>query len=116
MRVPLSWLREIVDVDVPVDELAEILTMGGLEVEALEHPTAGTRGVVVAEVLEVARIEGSDKLHRAVVTDGSDTHEIIAGASNFASPFHSRLSGTEPPPTSATVRASPAKTPGHSRL
>jgi phenylalanyl-tRNA synthetase beta chain len=83
VRIPLSWLRELVAVDLPAEQVADILTLGGLEVEAIEHPTGGTRGVVVAEVLEVARIEGSDKLHLVRVTDGSDTHEVVAGASNF---------------------------------
>lgn len=84
MRVPLSWLREVVEVDLGADEIAEVLTMGGLEVEAILRPTGGTRGVVVAEVVEVAPIEGSDKLHRAVVRDGREEHEIVAGASNFS--------------------------------
>jgi phenylalanyl-tRNA synthetase beta chain len=51
VRVPCSWLREIVEVGLPADELAELLTMGGLEVEAVERPTGGTRGVVVAEAI-----------------------------------------------------------------
>ncbi len=32
MRVPLSWLRDYVDFDLPIDEVAELLTNGGLEV------------------------------------------------------------------------------------
>ena len=36
MRVPLSWLREYVDIDLPVPELAELLTNAGLEVESIE--------------------------------------------------------------------------------
>ena len=32
MKIPLSWLKELVDFDVPVDELAQGLTMAGLEV------------------------------------------------------------------------------------
>ena len=35
MRVPLSWLREYVDIDLPVSELAELLTNAGLEVESI---------------------------------------------------------------------------------
>ena len=34
MRVPISWLKEYVDIDLPVEELAEKLTIAGLEVEA----------------------------------------------------------------------------------
>ena len=35
MRVPLSWLREYVDIDLPVDRLVELLTNAGLEVESV---------------------------------------------------------------------------------
>jgi phenylalanyl-tRNA synthetase beta chain len=84
VRVPVSWLSEYVDVPASVDELADVLTMGGHEVEAVEQPTGGTRGVRVAEVLGVARIAGSDKLHLVQVTDGEATHEIVCGASNYA--------------------------------
>lgn len=84
MRVPLSWLRDYVELDLPLDDLADVLTMGGLNVEAVHHPTAGVRGVVVTEVLDVEKVAGSDKLHRAEVSDGTQTHQIVAGASNFA--------------------------------
>ena len=84
MRIPLSWLREFVDVTLPVEELADVLTFGGFEVEDIHRPTAGVRGVVVAEVLDVAKIEGSDKLHLVHVSDGAATHEIVCGASNYA--------------------------------
>lgn len=85
MRVPLAWLRELVDVgDTSADELAHALTMGGIEVDEVRWPTAGVRGVVVAEVTEAAPVEGSDKLHRAVVTDGEQAYEVVAGAANFA--------------------------------
>lgn len=84
MRVPLGWLRELVDVgDTSADELAHALTMGGLEVDEVLWPTAGVRGVVVAEVAEMEPVAGSDKLHRAVASDGAERYEVVAGASNF---------------------------------
>ena len=83
MRIPVSWLKEFVEVGLPVDELADVLTLGGLEVDAIDRGD-GARGVVVAEVLDVAKIEGSDKLHLVVVNDGSGERQIVCGASNFA--------------------------------
>ena len=35
MKVPLSWLRDYVDIDLPVEQLAERLTLAGLEVESI---------------------------------------------------------------------------------
>jgi phenylalanyl-tRNA synthetase beta chain len=81
----LSWLREYCDPGLDAEALADVLTIGGLAVEAVHRPTAGVRGVVVAEVLDVAAIAGSDKLHLVhVTTDGADSHEIVCGASNYA--------------------------------
>ena len=37
MRVPLSWLKDFVDIKIPVDALAERLTFAGLEVEEIEY-------------------------------------------------------------------------------
>jgi phenylalanyl-tRNA synthetase beta chain len=84
VRVPLSWLHEFVDPGLSPEELAELLTMGGLEVEAIHRPTAGIRGVRVAEVRAVERIPGSDRLVLVSAFDGSQTHEIVCGATNFA--------------------------------
>jgi phenylalanyl-tRNA synthetase beta chain len=84
VRIPLSWLLEHVNVDLDVDELAEVLTLGGLEVDAVHRPDEGMRGVVVAEVLDVHKVEGSDKLHLVTVNDGEGERRIVCGASNFA--------------------------------
>lgn len=42
MRVPLEWLKEFVDVKLPAERVADLLTMGGLEVEAMERQGADT--------------------------------------------------------------------------
>ena len=69
MRVPLSWLREYVDIDLPVPELAELLTNAGLEVESIE--TIGLPGaelewdrerIVLAQVLKVEQHPDADRL------------------------------------------------------
>ena len=84
MRIPLSWLLEYVDIDQGVEELAEVLTLGGLEVEAVHRPGADVRGVVVAEVLDVHKVEGSDRLHLVTVNDGNTERQIVCGAHNYA--------------------------------
>ncbi|MEX0658801.1 MAG: phenylalanine--tRNA ligase subunit beta [Egibacteraceae bacterium] len=84
MRVPLSWLHDFVDPGLPATELADVLTLGGLEVEAIERPSGEVRGVVVAEVCSVDAVEGSDKLHRVEASDGTETLEVVCGAANYA--------------------------------
>lgn len=83
MRVPLSWLTDYIDPGLSVDELADVMTGGGLIVEAIERPTGGVRGVHVAEVRDVIAIEGSDKLSLVDVFDGEAEHRVVCGASNF---------------------------------
>lgn len=84
MRVPLSWLADFVDIRVSAEDLADVLTLGGLEVEAIDRPSGGARGVTVAEVRSVDRLEGSDKLYLVQASDGEDTLEVVCGAANYA--------------------------------
>ncbi|CAN5436363.1 phenylalanine--tRNA ligase subunit beta [soil metagenome] len=84
MRVPVSWLYDHVDLSLSPEQLADRLTLGGLEVDAVERPTAGARGLKVVEVAEVGPVPGSDKLSLVQAFDGERTWEIVCGASNFA--------------------------------
>ena len=60
MRVPMSWLREYVDVDLAPEQLAERLTLLGMEVQGIERIGEDWRSVVVGELLDVAKHPGSD--------------------------------------------------------
>lgn len=109
MKVPLSWLRDFVDLDLPVPDLARRLTLAGLEVEdvrfvGLAAPESRIEGhgsgrremdtafgglawdpdkVVVGEVLEVSPHPQADRLVLARVNDGSGEHTIVTGAPNL---------------------------------
>lgn len=85
MRVPLSWLRDYVDVDLEPAALAERLTVLGMEVKGLERWGADWRSVVVGELREVASHPRADRLSltRVVVGDGEPL-EIVCGATNIA--------------------------------
>jgi phenylalanyl-tRNA synthetase beta chain len=93
MRVPLSWLREYVDLpaDVTGRELAARLIEAGLEVETVEDTAAGLSGnIVVGEVLEVEELTGFKKPIRYCALDvggangSGDPQHVICGAVNFA--------------------------------
>ncbi len=90
MKVPLSWLREYVDVDVPATELAQRLLFASCEVEAIE-----TRGVAdtdgnlalyrVGRVLEAGKHPNADRLQLCVVDVGEgEPRQIVCGAWNFS--------------------------------
>lgn len=84
MRVPISWLYEHIDLGLTAEDLADRLTIGGLEVEAVHRPTAGTRGVRIVEVVEFAPVPKADKLSLVQAFDGERTWAIVCGAKNFA--------------------------------
>src|SRR5581483_1040801 len=89
MRVPLSWLRELVDIpetEAPRD-VAAALVRAGLEVESVESFGGDIEGpVVIAQVLEIDQFEaGNGKTIRFCQVDVGEASPrgIICGAQNF---------------------------------
>ncbi|MFD7861110.1 phenylalanine--tRNA ligase subunit beta [Streptomyces sp. NPDC057682] len=93
MRVPLSWLREYVDLPVTEtgrDVQAKLVGVG-LEVETVERIGAGLRGpLVVGQVLTIEELEGFKKPIRFCTVDvgtangTGEPQEIVCGARNFS--------------------------------
>jgi phenylalanyl-tRNA synthetase beta chain len=83
MRFTLSWLKEYVDFDVAPEELAERLTMSGLEVESLEYLGKGLEEIVVGEILEIRPHPDAKKLLLCDVSDGAKSYKIVCGAKNM---------------------------------
>lgn len=86
MKVPLSWIREYVDVKLAPQELADRLTMAGIEVEEIIDRKKEYEKVVIAEVVEVQPHPNADKLKLVdVVTKiGAKPLSIVCGAPNIA--------------------------------
>lgn len=84
MLLPLSWLKDYVDVDVPAEELQKKLFGCGFEVEELINIGKDISGVVVGEVTECDPVEGTH-LHVCKVDCGSHgIKQICCGADNVA--------------------------------
>jgi phenylalanyl-tRNA synthetase beta chain len=83
MLVSLKWLKDYVDVDVPAAELAERLTMAGLEVDALQLKGCAFRGVRVARILSLKPHPDADHLSLCEVTTGDSIYPIVCGAGNI---------------------------------
>ncbi len=82
MKFSEQWLREWVNPPLTAAELAEQLTMAGLEVDSVT-PVAGTfSGVVVGEVLSVEPHPDADKLRVCSVSAGAEPLQIVCGAPN----------------------------------
>ncbi len=82
MQVTLNWLKQYVDFNESPEELAERLTMLGLEVEGVQKLGGEFAGVVVGQVLAKDKVAGSDKLSVNRVADGTGERTIICGAQN----------------------------------
>ena len=82
MRLSLNWLKDFVQLTVAARDLAEKLTMAGLEVEAVAEVTPPFSGVVVARVTAVEPHPNADRLKIAAVDDGARTYLVVCGAPN----------------------------------
>ncbi|MFU8816972.1 MAG: phenylalanine--tRNA ligase subunit beta [Pseudomonadales bacterium] len=82
MKFSEAWVREWVDPPVARDELFHQLTMAGLEVEGFEPVAAGFSGVVVGEIVALARHPDADKLSVCEVSDGEQHFQVVCGAPN----------------------------------
>ena len=92
MLIPYSWLKSYVDIDLPAEELAERLTMSGLEVDRLEYGRANLEtgeldtwpGIVTAEIVWLETIKGSHHLQATRVTTGDGNElSVVCGAPNI---------------------------------
>jgi len=85
VRVPLSWLGDYVDLQLTPEQLAERLTLLGMEVKGVETWGADWDGVVVGELLAVERHPRADRLSLTRVDVGTgEPLEIVCGATNIA--------------------------------
>ena len=84
MKVPLSWLKEFVDVDLPPDELAHRLTMAGTEVGSVEVIGGTWDNVFVARVASIDPHPNADRLKLATVSLPDEQVTVVCGAPNIA--------------------------------
>ncbi|AHF05768.1 phenylalanine--tRNA ligase subunit beta [Desulfitobacterium metallireducens] len=83
MKVSLEWLREFIDVLVPAEELAEILTRGGIEIGGIEQLNQGLEAILVGEIESMEHHPNADKLWICQVNLGSQNVQIVTGAQNL---------------------------------
>ncbi|MHB8137530.1 MAG: phenylalanine--tRNA ligase subunit beta [Smithellaceae bacterium] len=83
MLVSLKWLKDYIDLELSAAELADRLTMTGLEVDEIKTIAHKFSGVVVAKILSVRPHPGADKLSLCDVNDGTSTYPVVCGAKNI---------------------------------
>ncbi|MBA3832363.1 MAG: phenylalanine--tRNA ligase subunit beta [Chthoniobacterales bacterium] len=84
MKFSLNWLGEFVELPNHIAQLAELLTLAGVEVEGIENRGANLKDVVVAQITSSTPHPNADRLSVCAVEDGSGTpRQIVCGAKNY---------------------------------
>jgi|LakMenEpi03Aug12_release.lakeMendotaPanAssembly.Ray.scaffolds.fasta_scaffold06647_10 phenylalanyl-tRNA synthetase beta chain len=88
MKISYNWLRQYINTSLTSNEVAELLTASGLEVESVEQVEAvkgGLKGVVIGEVLDCEKHPDADRLRLTKVDIGQgEPLQIVCGAPNVA--------------------------------
>jgi phenylalanyl-tRNA synthetase beta chain len=82
VKFTLSWLKEHLDTDASVEQIAERLTQIGLEVESVTDAGAGLKDFIVGEVVTAEKHPQADRLRLCSVSTGTENLQIVCGAPN----------------------------------
>ena len=83
MKFTISWLKEHLDTDASVTEIAETLTRVGLEVEAIEDKAKALAPFTIAYVIEAKQHPNADRLRVCMVDTGAgEPVQVVCGAPN----------------------------------
>src|SRR3984957_12271334 len=111
MKLPLSWMRDSVSVDAPVEEISRRLSFAGLVVENVEKLAPGFAGVFAARVVNVEKHPNADRLNLVDVDAGEKgKFKVVCGAPNVKAGMIAPLAlvgaqlGKEPPLEAAVIR------------
>ena len=84
MKFSFSWLKDYLETDLSADEVGDVLTDTGLEVESLINPRKRLGQLSVGEVLKVDKHPNADKLKVCVVKSNTGILNIVCGAPNVS--------------------------------
>src|SRR6476661_595719 len=89
MRVPLSWLREYIEINVTPEELARRLTLAGQEVEHIHRIGSEWDNIYTGRVARLEQHPNADRLYLATVEYGAGNEIIVVtGAPNIVEVDH----------------------------
>ena len=83
MRISIDWLKEFVSIKEAPTDLADMLSMLGLEAEPV-HDFSVLSGVVIGKVATAKKHPNADRLKLCTVNDGTTTVNVVCGAPNVA--------------------------------
>jgi phenylalanyl-tRNA synthetase beta chain len=115
MRISLNWLRELVKTDLAPEDLADVLTMAGFEVEDIEDRQSWAAGVVIGRVIQRQQHPDADKLSVCQIDIGTgELQQIVCGAANIRADVFVPIAtvGAFLPKAGAGLKIKPAKLRG----
>ncbi|MFQ6678673.1 MAG: phenylalanine--tRNA ligase subunit beta [Fidelibacterota bacterium] len=80
MRVSINWLRKYVEINESPEELADMLSMLGLEAEVPDKQAF--TGIVIGHVVKAEKHPNADRLKLCIVSDGTEEYQVVCGAPN----------------------------------
>ncbi|MGD8501705.1 MAG: phenylalanine--tRNA ligase subunit beta, partial [Phycisphaerales bacterium] len=83
MKVPLKWLKEFVDVNLPPEEVADRLTMAGVEAKGIQVIGGRWDNIVVGQIAAVNPHPNADRLRLPTVEVGTGQQTVVCGAPNL---------------------------------
>ena len=83
MKFSLRWLRNYIDLTVPVPQMLDKLTLAGTEVEGVHTTGVDSPHLVVGQVVSFVQHPNADRLRLCQVNDGKGVRQIVCGAKNF---------------------------------
>jgi phenylalanyl-tRNA synthetase beta chain len=83
LKILTSWIKEFVDVDANPHEVADRLTMAGIETSSVTYLGDGFDNIVAGRIKKIVQHPKADKLTLCTVTDGQRDHQIVCGAPNI---------------------------------
>jgi len=84
MKVSYNWLKQYVDVKLPAAEVADRLTMAGVEVKSSQVIGGAWEGIVIGQILAVNKHPNADRLTLLDIDTGSSKETVVCGAPNVA--------------------------------
>ena len=83
MKIPLKWLQEYIDITIPVADLANRLTMAGIEVGGRQVVGGNWQNIVVGQIVAISLHPNADRLSLATIDLGTEQHTVVTGAPNL---------------------------------
>lgn len=83
MKVPYNWIKDYVDIDVTPQELGDILTLTGSQLEEVEIQGDKIKNVVVCQIEKIEKHPDADRLQVCQVNIGTEVIQIVTAATNM---------------------------------